>query len=74
MDFTFLGLTTAMNMLWLLVGFVGVIFGLRYFDKSLGISFKSQVWDVIATNSMALAVYHGLRLIAVAMLLSAAIK
>lgn len=74
MDLTFLGLTTAMNMLWLLVGFAGVVYGLRYFDRSLGISFKTQVWDVIAQNSMALAVYHGLRLLAVAMLLSAAIK
>ena len=74
MDLTFLGLTTVMNIFWLLVGFVGVVFGLRYFDKSLGISFKTQVWDVIAQNSMALALYHGLRLVAVAMLLSAAIK
>jgi hypothetical protein len=74
MDYSFLGLSTLMNIFWLLVGFVGVVYGLRYFDKSLGINFKSQVWDVIATNPLALALYHGLRLVAVAMLLSAAIK
>lgn len=40
---------------------------LRWLDWTIGIhgNFKSQVWDVLKQNPMALAVYHGLRFFAV---------
>jgi hypothetical protein len=47
---------------------LGVVIGfLRWLDYTMGIhgQFKSKVWDVIAQNPLALAVYHGLRFYAV---------
>lgn len=47
---------------------LGVVIGfLRWLDYTMGIhgQFKTQVWNVIAQNPLALAVYHGLRFYAV---------
>lgn len=52
---------------YFLIALCVVIGFLRWLDWTMGLhgQFKSKVWDVIATDPMALAVYHGLRFFAV---------
>jgi len=44
---------------------------LRWFDWTLGIKFKTDVWNKIHEDPLALAVYHGLRIAAVLYLAAA---
>ncbi|MDO8838000.1 MAG: hypothetical protein Q7V31_03665 [Parvibaculum sp.] len=60
------------SFLWSLAYFVATLLVattlLRWFDWTLGIRFKRDVWEKLNENPLALAVYHGLRLLAVFLL------
>lgn len=55
------------HVVYLLIALAVVIGFLRILDWTLGLhgQFKSQVWDVLAQNPLALAVYYGFRFFAV---------
>jgi hypothetical protein len=53
------------RLIYFLITLLAAVLFLRWFDRSLKISFRKDVWDVIRSNPLALAVYHGLRFFAV---------
>lgn len=62
------------NVVYLIVTLGLLRYGLYWLDRSMGINFKEMVWDVISKDSMALAVYHGLRFIGVCVVASAFLR
>jgi len=65
---TALRIVTALLALWLL----GTL--LRRYDKRLGIEWKTDVWQRLRTDPMALAVYFGARFVGCCLLLGAVLK
>lgn len=57
----------AIRLVYFVLALLAVVAFLRWLDWTLGVhgKFKSQVWDVIAQNPLALALYHGARFYAV---------
>lgn len=62
---TFAVTSFLVQFIYLLVTVAAVVGLLRWFDKAAGISFKKDVWDKIDKDPRALALYHGLRFLAV---------
>lgn len=58
----------AVRLLYLVITLVVAVLFLRWFDRSLNINFRKDVWDVLVKDPVALAVYHGFRLLAVLLL------
>ena len=54
-----------LNLAYLILAIATIRAMLYWFDRSLGIEFKKDVWDIIAQNARALALYHGVRFLAV---------
>ena len=57
------------NMLYLAVACAGLFYGLRLLDKLLKTPFGTA-YENISTDPMALALYYGLRLLAIALLMA----
>lgn len=55
------------RLVYFVLSLIAIVGFLRWLDWTMGIhnKFKSQVWDVISQNPLALAVYHGARFFAV---------
>lgn len=56
-----------LRLCYFVIALCAVVGFLRWLDWTMGLGgkFKSEVWDVIAENPLALALYHGLRFFAV---------
>jgi len=68
---SFTAYSVALNLLYLCLA-LGVVRGaLWFFDRSLGINFKRDVLHIIHANSVATALYFGIRLLAVCVLAAA---
>jgi len=65
--------TNLSGLAWAIIAALAFTMLLRWFDRRAGISFKRDVWDVMATDPRALADYHGRRLLAVAIVIAAAL-
>lgn len=64
----------AMNLAYLLVTLFVIWLVLKLLDRSLGISFGTDVWPVLKQSPVALAVYHGMRFAGVCLLASAFLR
>lgn len=64
-DFIFLSFVV--RLVYFLLALMAVVAFLRWLDWTLGIhgKFKTEVWNVLRENPLALAVYHGARFFAV---------
>jgi hypothetical protein len=63
-----------MNMLYFAVTLIVVWLALKFLDRSLNVSFGRDVWSVMKTDPMSLAVYHGARFVGVCLLASAFLR
>lgn len=70
---TILIVSTALRVGFAVFAIIAAQFVLRRFDKAAGIDFTNDVWKKIATEPLALAVYHGAQFGAVAYLVGNAI-
>lgn len=57
----------AVRVVYFLIALLAVVGFLRWLDWTMGLhgQFRTKVWDVIATDPLALAAYHGARFFAV---------